>query len=227
MPDHSSLADENLLRNQLLRTSVELVEKGLNRGASGNCSVRLGSGKYLITPSGTSAEKMSSGSMVKMALTGEVVADGKPSSEWRFHRDIFRHRPDVAAIVHTHSTAATALACLRRDLPPFHYMIASAGGDSIRCAPYALFGSQALSNAALVALQDRKACLLANHGVIALGSSLDSALALAVEVENLCEQYLRALAVGEPAILSSDEMAAVIEQFKDYGPQALAREADQ
>jgi L-fuculose-phosphate aldolase len=144
----------------------------------------------------------------------------KPSSEWRFHRDILQSRTDVNAIVHTHSMFATTLACLHKDIPPFHYMIAVVGGDTIRCAPYALFGSQALSDNALTALIDRKACLLANHGMIALGKDLDDALAVTIEVENLCEQYWRALQLGEPHILSEAEMRDVFQQFRGYGKWA-------
>jgi L-fuculose-phosphate aldolase len=155
--------------------------------------------------------------MVAMDFSGELPRRGKPSSEWRFHRDILQARPEVGAVIHTHSMFATTLACLRRDIPPFHYMIALAGGDSIRCAPYALFGSQALSDAALLALKDRRACLLANHGMIAVGESLKQALDVTVEVETLCEQYLRALQIGEPHLLSKEEMADVFEQFKGYG----------
>ncbi len=141
----------------------------------------------------------------------------QPSSEWRFHRDILQARQEIGAVIHTHSMFATTLACLRKDIPPFHYMLAVAGGDSIRCAPYALFGSQALSDLALQALQGRKACLLANHGMIVIGSDLEKALALAVEVETLCEQYWRALQVGQPYLLSEQEMAQVAQQFKGYG----------
>ncbi|MEW5770602.1 MAG: class II aldolase/adducin family protein [Pseudomonadota bacterium] len=141
----------------------------------------------------------------------------RPSSEWRFHRDIYAAFPQARAVVHAHSPFAVALACLRRDLPPFHYMVAMAGGSDIRCAAYATFGTQALSDAVVTALQDRRACLMANHGLVAWGASLDAALALAVEVEALCGQYLRACQVGEPVLLSAAEMAEVLERFKDYG----------
>ena len=155
--------------------------------------------------------------MVEVDMTGQAISAGKPSSEWRFHRDIYQARPEIQAIVHTHSMFATSLSCLRQNIPPFHYMIAVAGGKDILCAKYALFGTQALSDAAIVALENRKACLLANHGMIALGKTLDQALSVAVEVETLCEQYWRALQVGQPYILSDQEMADVFEQFKDYG----------
>jgi len=213
------------LSEQLLITSQKLVALGLNKGTAGNASVRSTEG-FLITPSGLPVDEMSPASMVKMQFDGSFEADGnfpskKPSSEWRFHRDILVSRTDVNAIVHTHSMFATTLACLHKDIPPFHYMIAVVGGDTIRCAPYALFGSQALSDNALSALIDRKACLLANHGMIALGRDLDDALSVTVEVENLCEQYWRALQLGEPHILSDAEMRDVFQQFKGYGKWAI------
>lgn len=204
------------LREQLLQAARRLGELGLNRGTSGNVSVRDGDG-YLVTPSGMATQAMTPRDMVWMGLDGRVEGERVPSSEWRFHRDILAQRPEAGAVVHTHAMFATTLACLRREVPPFHYMIAVAGGDSIRCAPYALFGSQALSDAALGALQDRRACLLANHGMIALGRDLDDAVALALEVETLCEQYWRALQVGEPVLLSAEEMAEAMAQFKGYG----------
>ncbi|HOY71105.1 MAG TPA: class II aldolase/adducin family protein [Methylotenera sp.] len=204
---------------KLLNTSQKLANLGLNKGTSGNASVRVDGG-FLITPSGLSVEQMSASDMVNMHLDGTIAdsdAGKKPSSEWRFHRDILANRPEINAVIHTHSMFATTLACLHKDIPPFHYMIAVAGGDTIRCAPYALFGSQALSDVALLALQERKACLLANHGMIALGRDCDEALAVAQEVENLCEQYWRTLQLGEPHILSEAEMREVFQQFKGYG----------
>jgi ribulose-5-phosphate 4-epimerase/fuculose-1-phosphate aldolase len=163
-----------------------------------------------------------------MNFEGQVIGSGKPSSEWHFHSDLLRHRPELNAIVHTHSPNATALACLREDLPAFHYMIAIAGGDSIRCAPYALFGTQTLSDYAVTAMQDRKACLLANHGLIAAGRDLDEAMAVAIEIESLCQQYLLARQHGQPVLLSTEEMQAhhraMREQFRqsmrDYWKKA-------
>lgn len=211
---------EAQLRQQLLACARAMAEAGLNRGTSGNCSVRLADGTgYLITPSGLSVSDLNEERMVMMGFDGNTQSPGKPSSEWRFHRDILVARPEMHAVVHVHSVYATTLACLRRDLPPFHYMIATAGGNSVRCANYALFGTQALSDAALTALQDRNACLLANHGMITVGHNLEAAVALAVEVESLCEQYLQALQVGEPVLLSEQEMADVIQKFKGYGLQ--------
>lgn len=204
------------LREQLLSTARKLAELGLNRGTSGNVSVRDGAG-LLVTPSGMAVEEMTPHDMVWMSFDGKVQGERQPSSEWRFHRDILHARPDTGAVIHAHAMFATTLACLRREIPPFHYMIAVAGGNTIRCAPYALFGSQALSDAVLAALQGRQACLLANHGMIAAGGDLARALALTVEVETLCEQYWRALQAGEPHLLTAQEMAEVMEQFKGYG----------
>lgn len=204
------------LRRQMVQVSRQLVALGLNRGTSGNLGVRCGDG-FLVTPSGVSADAMTPDELVHMEFSGKVTGAGNPSSEWRFHRDIMAARPEVGAVIHAHSMFATTLACLHRDIPPFHYMIAVAGGDTIRCAPYALFGSQGLSDAALRSLEGRKACLLANHGMIALGRDLEDALAVAVEVETLCEQYCRALQVGDPHILSNEQMQEVLEKFKGYG----------
>jgi L-fuculose-phosphate aldolase len=201
---------------QLLNITRQLSALGLNRGTAGNASLREGDG-FLVTPSGMPVERMGSDSMVRMNMGGSISGTGKPSSEWRFHRDILASRPEVNAVIHTHSMFATSIACLRKEVPPLHYMIAVVGGNNIRCAPYALFGTQALSDAALQALEGRKACLLANHGMIALGESLERALAIAVEVETLCEQYWRTLQVGGPVLLSEQEMAEAIEQFKGYG----------
>jgi L-fuculose-phosphate aldolase len=165
--------------------------------------------------------QMTTDDMVWMDFSANWVGQRQPSSEWRFHLDILQHKPQINAVIHTHSMFATTLSTFRRDIPPFHYMIALAGGDSIRCAPYALFGSQQLSDHALAALYDRKACLLANHGMIAIGESLDKALRITEEVETLCEQYLRALQIGQPHLLTHEEMLEVQEQFKGYGDWAI------
>ncbi|HEY0563474.1 MAG TPA: class II aldolase/adducin family protein [Methylophilus sp.] len=205
-----------LLAKQLLAVVIKLANAGLNKGTSGNASVRC-EGGFLVTPSGMPVEEMTPESMVLMHMDGSAEANKKPSSEWRFHRDILQARPEIQAVIHTHSMFATTMACLHKDIPPFHYMIAVAGGDSIRCAPYALFGSQALSDLALTALTERKACLLANHGMIALGHDLDDALAVTIEVENLCEQYWRALQIAEPTHLTEQAMREVFQQFTGYG----------
>lgn len=201
---------------QLLLTVQKMAQAGLNKGTSGNASIRLDDG-FLVTPSGVPVEQLNATSMVYMDWEGRPEAGKKPSSEWRFHRDILLARPEMGAIVHTHSMFATTIACMGRNVPPFHYMIATVGGDDIRCAPYALFGTQDLSDSALAALQDRKACLLAHHGMIAVGKTLPQALAIAVEVENLCEQYWRLLQLGEVELLTSEQMREVHAQFTGYG----------
>lgn len=216
----------NDLSEQLLKTNQKLAEFGLNKGTSGNCSVRSGDG-FLVTPSGMPVDEMAPDSMVQMQFDGsfelQIESNAKkPSSEWRFHRDILASRLEINAVIHTHSMFSTTLACLHKDIPPFHYMIAVVGGDTIRCAPYALFGSQQLSDNALQALVDRKACLLANHGMIALGRDLEDALAVTLEVENLCEQYWRILQLNpNPPLLSEVEMREVFQQFKGYGRWSL------
>ena len=211
------------LREHIIQACHQLEVSGLNRGTSGNISCRDGD-HFLITPSGIPTAQMHPASIVTMNLNGDVIGDGKPSSEWHFHRDLLRHRPELNAIVHTHSPNATALACLREDLPAFHYMIAIAGGDSIRCAPYALFGTQTLSDYAVAAMKDRKACLLANHGLIAAGRDLDEAMAVAIEIESLCQQYLIARQTGNPVLLSTQEMQAVIDRFRTYGRNTYSSE---
>ena len=208
------------MHQKLLEITQKLLETGLNKGTAGNVSVRFGDG-FLITPSGMEVADMMPQSMVQVQFDGSFEARKIPSSEWRFHRDILQNRNEINAIVHTHSMFATTLACLHKQIPPFHYMIAVSGGDTIRCAPYALFGSQALSDEALQALQGSKACLLANHGMIALGRDLDEALSITVEVENLCEQYWRVLQINpQPPLLSEAEMRDVFQQFKGYGKWA-------
>ena len=218
------LAGEAALRQAMVRVAAELDARGLNRGSSGNLGARCGD-RILVTPSGVPARDLTAQAMVAIAPNGEVIGGGRPSSEWRFHRDILVSRPEVNAVVHVHSPFATTLACLGLEVPPFHYMIAAAGGSTIRCAPYALFGTQELSDHALAALRDRKACLLGNHGMIAVGSDLDRALALCIEVESLCEHYWRARQIAEPRHLTEAQMSEVMEKFKSYGPQAAAGKA--
>jgi L-fuculose-phosphate aldolase len=195
------------------------VTLGLNQGASGNVSARSQDG-FIITPSGRDMAGLGALDMVPMDGEGRPPEGLKPSSEWRFHRDIYAAFPAARAVVHAHSPFAVALACLRRDIPAFHYMVALAGGTDIRCAGYATFGTQALSDGVIAALQGRRACLMANHGLVAWGSNPERALALAMEVEALCGQYLRCLQVGEPVLLTDAEMAEVLERFRDYGAGA-------
>jgi len=192
---------------------------GMNRGSTGNLSLRSGAGMW-ITPTGMGADELRPQDLVWLGWDGTLRGDWRPSSEWHFHQAIYAARPDLQAIVHAHSVHATALACLRRPLPAFHYMVAVAGGDSVPCVPYHLFGTEALSLAVAQAMLDRDACLLANHGLVAAGTTLQRAMKVAQEIESLCETYLRALAVGEPVLLSADEMSAVIERFRRYGKAA-------
>ncbi|NBX84518.1 MAG: class II aldolase [Gammaproteobacteria bacterium] len=203
------------LRVQLCQVMYDLMQQGMNKGSSGNASCRV-EGGFLITPSALSPLDMKPEDIVFLNFDGEILEGKKPSSEWRFHKDIYLSRPEVGGIVHTHSMYSTTLACMHKDIPSFHYMIAMAGGDSIRCAPYALFGSQELSNYAIEALRERWACLLANHGLIALGENLKKAYDMSIEVENLSEQYWRLLQTDNMHILSSSQMLEVIERFKTY-----------
>ncbi len=205
------------LSKTVLDTARAMNASGINRGTAGNVSARCRDG-FLITPSGVPYDLCTAEQIVRMSLGGEVRGAGKPSSEWRFHRDIYAARPEVEAIVHTHSPHATTLACLGKPIPAFHYMVAAAGGHDIRVADYATFGTQELSDNALVALEGRRACLLDRHGVIATGSDCRRALALAIEVENLAEMYCRLLALGEPRVLDGDEMDRVLDRFRSYGP---------
>jgi L-fuculose-phosphate aldolase len=209
-------ADTPALRTAIIATARAMNAAGINRGKSGNVSARIDGG-FLITPSGLPYADTTVDDIVAVDESGAASGTRKPSSEWRFHRDIYCARKEAAAIVHAHSPFATTLACLDRGIPAFHYMIAMAGGNDIRCAPYATFGTQELSAAALSALDERKACLLAHHGMIAVGESLDRALALAVEVETLAEMYWRALQIREPEVLSDAEMQTVLAKFADYG----------
>lgn len=205
-------------RAALIEVAQAMQAAGLNKGTSGNVSVREGDG-FLITPTGMAYGALTPDDIPHMSLDGAVTGHRKPSSEWRFHRDLYASRPAVGAVLHAHSPFAVSLACLRLDIPPFHYMIARFGGTTIRCAEYALFGSQALSDAALAAMSERRACLLANHGLLVAGRDPAEALALAIELEELCEQYWRALQIGQPVLLSASEMAEVMARFQGYGQQ--------
>jgi L-fuculose-phosphate aldolase len=213
--------DSTDLRRQVIETARAMNSAGINVNKAGNVSVRCVRGRHpglLVTPSGVPYGQLDPAALVFVRLAdAECTGTHRPSSEWRFHLDIFRARPELHAIVHTHSPHATALACQRIGIPAFHYMVAAAGGDDIRCAPYATFGTQQLSDHALAALDGRRACLLAHHGVIACGAALEDALALAIEVEHLARTYLLARAGGEPPHLPADEMRRVLDRFADYG----------
>jgi len=210
------------LRQKLISTACRTMSCGLNKGVAGNLSVRAeenGEAGFLITPTGIAYAALEPADIVFMRFDGSATGRRKPSSEWRFHRDVYVARSEAGAIVHAHSPFATSLACLRRDIPAFHYMIARFGGDTLRCSTYATFGTQALSDAALAAMAQRNACLLANHGMLVFGRDLAQALDLAVELEALCEQYWRASQLGEPVLLDEREMATVLEKFAHYGQQ--------
>lgn len=214
------------LREAVIGTARAMNAAGINVNKSGNVSARCTRGAqhgFVVTPTGVPYRDLGTEDIVFVAISGAAAGTQAPSSEWRFHRDIYASRPEFGAIVHTHSPQATALACHGRRLPAFHYMVAMAGGSDIRCAPYATFGTQELSDHALHALAGRRACLLAHHGVIACGESLDQALALAIEVEHLAGIYLAACALGEPPRLDAEEMQRVLERFSRYGPRAAGR----
>ena len=215
------LPDDNQeQRANVIATARAMNASGINVNKSGNVSVRCRRGGrtgYLLTPSGVPYDRLDPQDIVFMDDAGTAVGRCEPSSEWRFHGAIYTARPDVDAIVHTHSPHATALACHGLSIPAFHYMVAVAGGADIRCAEYATFGSQALADNAVIALQGRTACLLAHHGVIACGRSLDRAFALAVEVENLARTYISARSLGYPPLLDASEMERVLERFRNYG----------
>jgi L-fuculose-phosphate aldolase len=218
--------EETQKRRDIIAACLWLNSSGLSQGTSGNISVRHGD-TMLISPSGVPYPQLEPDDIVAMTLTGDYgsyLASGAnvPSSEWRFHLDIMRARPDVGAIVHTHSLYATVLGCARKDVPAVHYMIAAGGGPTIRCSQYATYGTAELSTAALAALEDRTCCILANHGMIATGPDLAKARWLAVELETLAKQYYLTLCIGGPVVLSDAEIAHVQERFKSYGPRPKA-----
>ena len=213
---------DTVVAEALVAACRELTRSGLTYGTSGNVSIRRDYSSFFISPTGAVYEDLESADIPLMDLEGRWFGGRRPSSEWRFHRDILKARVDVGAIVHTHSRYATALACTGRGIPAFHYMVAVTGGTEIRCTPYRTFGSQELSDVALAALGDSNACLLGNHGVIALGADVTAALTIAGEVENLAAQYCAALALGDVRILGAAEMLRVVEKFRTYGkPEAV------
>ncbi len=214
-------AKETAARQAIIDNCLEMNASGLNQGTSGNISVRHGKA-MLITPSATPYKAMTPEMICSMPLNGEYGAwEGplKPSTEWRFHLDIFKARADVGAVVHTHSTYATTLAIARKSIPACHYMIAAFGGNDIRCSDYELYGTEALSATALKALEGRNGCLLANHGMIAVGANLDKAMWLAVELETIARQYHGVLQIGGPVILSDAQIEETAKGFSTYGLQ--------
>lgn len=219
--------DEAALRNEIVQAARSMDALGINQGTSGNVSVRLG-GNMLITPSATPYDQMRPGDLAVMPLDGERGAwtgPLKPSTEWRFHLDILRGRPDAGAVVHTHATCCTTLAILRRPIPAVHYMIAAFGGADVRCAPYATYGTAELAGHTLAALEGRNACLLANHGMVVVGATLARAMWLAVELEALARQYCLSLQIGQPHVLSDAEVADAAGSFSTYGLQERGQTA--
>jgi L-fuculose-phosphate aldolase len=206
-------------RATVIRIARGMVEEGLTRNTSGNVSVRAGADSFWITPTGMAYAGLVADDIPLVFLDGRHEGCRRPSSEWRFHRDIYAHRPHVRAVLHAHSPFAVSIACARSGIPAFHYMIARFGGDSIRCARYAAFGTQELSDAVLEALTDRSACLLANHGMLVCADDPPRLLPAASELEELCEQYWRTCQLGPPVLLSPQEMAEVLERFAGYGQQ--------
>lgn len=212
-------SEELALRTEIIESCRSMNRLGINKGTAGNISVRHGDG-FLISPTGIPYDKLQPEHVVAMKWDATFEGDVLPSSEWRFHRDILQARPDLKSVVHTHSTHATSVSILGKAIPAIHYAIAAAGGSTIRCAPYEIFGSQELADQVVKALEGRRACLMAHHGVIAAHVSVARALALAVTVEELAHQYLLCLPFGEPPVLSDAQIAAVLEKFKTYGQQS-------
>jgi L-fuculose-phosphate aldolase len=214
-----NLDKENIIKHELIAYALKLNKLGLNRGSSGNISFRSERG-FFITPSGEDPESLKLNSIVEMDFEGNTICGSNPSSEWRFHRDILQNRSEINCVIHTHSTFATAFSCLRIDMPSFHYMIAVGGGEDIKCAKYALFGSQELSDNALSSLQNRQACFLSNHGMIAVGKNLKRAFDVANEIESLAQQFMILKSTGDFTLLSQKEMKEVINKFKGYSSWA-------
>jgi L-fuculose-phosphate aldolase len=211
------------IRREMIATCRRMNAAGLNSGAAGNLSVRIDDG-LLITPSGIAYETMVPEQIVEMDMAGRYYGDFIPSSEWRFHYDILRARPDADVVLHSHAVHCASLACCRLDLPAIHYMVAVCGGSVVKCSGYAPFGTQELSREALAALGDRNACLLGNHGVIVLGKTMDAAFGVLLEIEQMARIYLNTLAIGRGVTLGDAEMAIVLERFKSYGKQNVRAE---
>lgn len=211
------------VRKEIIETALKLEPTGLSKGTSGNVSARVDGG-FLITPSGVKYERLRPQDLVFMDMDGNPSGRLKPSSEWAFHLDIYKERGTAKAIVHAHPPYCTALACLSKSIPQFHYMVAVAGGKDIACARYEMFGTPELSAAVLEALAGRRACLMAHHGLVAFGDDPEKALDLAIEVEGLAQQYQLILQMGEPELLSDEEMETVIHRFWSYGTNAQKAE---
>ncbi|MFL2656063.1 MAG: class II aldolase/adducin family protein [Burkholderiaceae bacterium] len=204
-------------KQKLIEACNKISRLGLIKGSSGNLSLRIDTERYLLTSSGCSLEHLKDQDIVTMSIDGKIISGENPSSEWMIHGDLYKERSDIRSIVHTHSKYVCVLACLHKELPPFHYMVAIAGGENIRCCPYELFGTKKLSNNVIEAMKNRNACLMANHGLVVGSSSLANSVYIAEEVESLCEQYVNALAIGNVQLLSQKQMKDVLEKFKNYG----------
>ena len=204
-------------KQKLIEACNKISRLGLIKGSSGNLSLRIDTERYLLTSSGCSLEHLKDQDIVTMSIDGKIISGENPSSEWMIHGDLYKERSDIRSIVHTHSKYVCVLACLHKELPSFHYMVAIAGGENIRCCPYELFGTKKLSNNVIEAMKNRNACLMANHGLVVGSSSLENSVYIAEEVESLCEQYVNALAIGNVQLLSQKQMKDVLEKFKNYG----------
>lgn len=208
---------EAALRQALVEAARASVACGLNHGSSGNLSVRTAGG-FLVTPTGMACDGLAAGDLVALSQDGTAAPGQRPpSSEWRLHRDLYLARPDLGAIVHAHPRFCTTIACLREDLPPVHYMLAVTGADRVRCSDYATYGTEALSRTAVETMGASRACLLANHGLLAAGADLAEALRVAIEVETVAEYWWRARAVGDPVLLTPEQMGEAIARFATYG----------
>jgi len=210
------VSNERSLREDIVANGLKLTPSGLSQGTSGNLSIRFGGG-FLITPSGVPYGEITADDVVHVDMDGHYEHSRRPSSEWRFHRDIYAARAGVHAVVHAHPPYSTALAMCRMDIPAVHYMIAVSGGDSIRCSDYYTYGTQQLSDAVVRALEGRMACLMANHGMIATGANMEQAMWRAVEVETLARQYTLAMQIGKPVMLTDAEVIQALEKFGNYG----------
>lgn len=211
---------QDVVRSQIIAAVRRIAESGLSHGRSGNVSARCGEG-FVVTPSALAFEAIDASDLVRLDRDGEVVSGlHRPSTEWPVHRAIYQERPEAGGIVHAHPPHATALSCTRSEIPPFHYMVAAAGGRSIRCAGYARPGSAELARQVVAALDGRRACLLANHGMVSLGPTVGAALEMALEVENLAWQYWLARQIGKPVLLSDADVDALLKQFETYGKEA-------
>jgi L-fuculose-phosphate aldolase len=217
-PKSAADLSELVLREEIVHACRKLVELGINQGTSGNVSVRSGD-RFLITPSGIPYDEMTPEQIAVMDRDGKYFGPCKPTTEWRIHRGVLGTRPDVGVVIHAHSMFSTTVACLRRAIPALHYYVAVGGGPTIRCAEYATYGTQELADNVLAALVGRDACLLANHGLLVVGATLGDTLRRTFDVEMLARQYVYALQIGEPCILSDDEIERVRQKMRTYGTQ--------